>query len=85
MLGQWSSSWSCVCGAILYVDLPVRHRPSGHLASRCSGLILAVLVLIYGFITRKTVIGRHIYAVGGNRHAAELSGVNSPRRSTSWS
>ncbi len=43
------------------------------------GLILAVLVLVYGFISTKTVIGRHIYAVGGNKHAAELSGVRSKR------
>lgn len=43
------------------------------------GLILAVLVLIYGFVSSKTVIGRHIYAVGGNRHAAELSGVQSKK------
>ncbi|MFK3979778.1 multiple monosaccharide ABC transporter permease [Micromonospora sp. NPDC050397] len=40
-----------------------------------SGIILAVLVLIYSFITRNTAGGRHIYAVGGNSRAAELSGV----------
>ncbi len=44
-----------------------------------SGLILGVLVLIYGFIANRTIIGRHVYAVGGNRHAAELSGVRSKR------
>jgi putative multiple sugar transport system permease protein len=43
------------------------------------GLILGVLVLIYGFISTKTVVGRHVYAVGGNRHAADLSGVRSKR------
>jgi len=43
------------------------------------GLILGVLVLIYGFISSKTVVGRHVYAVGGNRHAAELSGVKSKK------
>jgi len=43
------------------------------------GLILAAMVLIYGFISSRTVIGRHIYAVGGNKHAAELSGVRSKR------
>ncbi len=43
------------------------------------GMILAVLVLIYGFISSKTVVGRHVYAVGGNRHAAELSGVQSKK------
>ncbi|PXA72367.1 multiple monosaccharide ABC transporter permease [Cryobacterium arcticum] len=44
-----------------------------------SGIILAVLVVAYSFLTNKTTIGRHIYAVGGNKHAAELSGVNSKR------
>jgi putative multiple sugar transport system permease protein len=43
------------------------------------GIILGVLVIIYGFMSNKTILGRHIYAVGGNRHAAELSGVQSKR------
>ncbi|HEY8295262.1 MAG TPA: sugar ABC transporter permease, partial [Micrococcaceae bacterium] len=43
------------------------------------GIILGVLVVIYGFISSRTIIGRHIYAVGGNRHAAELSGVQSKK------
>ncbi len=50
---------------------------SGRKGFPVSGLILVVLVLVYGFIASKTVLGRHIYAVGGNRHAAELSGVKS--------
>ena len=44
-----------------------------------SGIILGLLVLIYSFITRNTTFGRHIYAVGGNWHAAELSGVKIKR------
>ena len=40
------------------------------------GLILVVLVMIYHTITQKTRFGRHIYAVGGNKNAAALSGVN---------
>lgn len=43
------------------------------------GLILAALVIIYSFATGRTVTGRHIYAVGGNRLAAELSGVNTKK------
>jgi putative multiple sugar transport system permease protein len=43
------------------------------------GLILVGLVLIYSFVTNNTVFGRHIYSVGGNWHAAELSGVNIKR------
>ena len=40
------------------------------------GLILVILVIIYHIITEKTRFGRHIYAVGGNKNAAALSGVN---------
>jgi putative multiple sugar transport system permease protein len=40
------------------------------------GLILLVLVIIYHIITERTRFGRHIYAVGGNKNAAALSGVN---------
>ncbi|MFE7408454.1 multiple monosaccharide ABC transporter permease [Isoptericola sp. NPDC057559] len=40
------------------------------------GVVLAVLVILYNFIASRTVGGRHVYAVGGNRAAAALSGVN---------
>ena len=40
------------------------------------GLILVILVVIYHIITEKTCFGRHIYAVGGNKNSAALSGVN---------
>lgn len=42
-------------------------------------VIVAVLVLIYNFILTRTVFGRHVYAVGGNRKAAILSGINTKR------
>ncbi|MBB5887292.1 multiple monosaccharide ABC transporter permease [Lactovum miscens] len=42
-------------------------------------VIVGVLVLIYHFILTKTVFGRHVYAVGGNRRAAMLSGINTKR------
>ncbi|MDZ5444760.1 multiple monosaccharide ABC transporter permease [Micromonospora sp. 4G57] len=44
-----------------------------------SGIILVALILIYSFYTRNTAGGRHIYAVGGNSRAAELSGVKLKR------
>lgn len=40
------------------------------------GLILVILVVVYHIITQKTTFGRHIYAVGGNKNAAALSGIN---------
>ncbi|MEO8283612.1 MAG: multiple monosaccharide ABC transporter permease [Pseudarthrobacter sp.] len=67
-----------ICGAILYATyLFATGRPGTSFP--IPGLILAVMVLVYGFISSKTVVGRHVYAVGGNRHAAELSGVKSKK------
>ncbi|HEY8701790.1 MAG TPA: multiple monosaccharide ABC transporter permease [Arthrobacter sp.] len=67
-----------ICSAILYATyLFATGRPGTSFP--IPGLILAVLVLVYGFVSSKTVVGRHIYAVGGNRHAAELSGVQSKK------
>lgn len=42
-------------------------------------VILFPFVTIYAFITNQTVIGRRIFAMGGNEKAARLSGVNTPR------
>ena len=42
-------------------------------------VIMLVVVGIYHFITTRTVLGRHIYAVGGNPDAAELSGISVKR------
>ncbi len=42
-------------------------------------LIVGVLVVAYSFVMGRTVFGRHIYAIGGNLHAAILSGVDTKR------
>jgi putative multiple sugar transport system permease protein len=42
-------------------------------------VIMLIVVGIYHFITTRTVLGRHIYAVGGNPEAAELSGISVKR------
>jgi putative multiple sugar transport system permease protein len=39
-------------------------------------VIILLVVIVYHFITTKTVLGRHIYAVGSNPEAAHLSGIN---------
>ena len=38
-------------------------------------IILAALILLYTFILKRTVFGRHVYAMGGNLFAAQMSGV----------
>jgi ABC-type xylose transport system permease subunit len=42
-------------------------------------IILVLLIGLYTFITKKTPIGRHIYAIGGNLEAAKLSGINAKK------
>ena len=37
---------------------------------------VAVVVLIYTYITSKTTVGRYLYAIGGNETATKLSGIN---------
>ncbi len=39
-------------------------------------VVVLIVVAVYDFITSKTVLGRHIYAIGGNPEAAELSGIS---------
>jgi putative multiple sugar transport system permease protein len=41
--------------------------------------LLGVLLVAYTFFTTKTVMGRHIYALGGNEKAARLSGIKTKR------
>lgn len=41
-------------------------------------ILMMFLIVIYTFIANQTVIGRRIYAMGGNEKAAKLSGVNTP-------
>jgi putative multiple sugar transport system permease protein len=40
---------------------------------------IAIILTIYSYITKKTTIGRYLYAVGGNEKATRLSGVNTKR------
>ena len=42
-------------------------------------ITVSLVLLIYTFLTSKTVIGRHLYAMGGNVNAARLSGVKTQR------
>lgn len=42
-------------------------------------ITMAVLTVVYTFLTEKTTIGRRMYAVGGNEKAAKLSGIKTQR------
>ena len=42
-------------------------------------ITMGVLTVIYAFLTERTVLGRRIYALGGNEKAAKLSGIKTER------
>ncbi len=61
-----------IVGAITYVMAIGQGLP-------WTAVVVLVVVLVYNFICNQTVLGRHIYAVGGNPEAAALSGINVSR------
>jgi len=44
-----------------------------------SFIFVIVIAIIFHFFLTRTELGRHIYAVGGNKEAAKLSGINVDR------
>jgi putative multiple sugar transport system permease protein len=52
---------------------------AGYQGLSWTAVVVLIVVLIYDFIASQTVLGRHIYAVGGNPEAAELSGISVKR------
>ncbi|MGG3454505.1 Xylose transport system permease protein XylH [compost metagenome] len=46
-------------------------------------IILFFLIVIYSFVMNRMIAGRHIYALGGNEKAANLSGVKT-KKVTFW-
>jgi putative multiple sugar transport system permease protein len=49
---------------------------AGYQGLSWAAVILVVVVLVYSYLASKTVVGRHVYAVGGNPEAAELNGIS---------
>ncbi len=49
---------------------------SGYRGLSWTAVVILVVFFVYNFITSQTFLGRHIYAVGGNPEAAELSGIS---------
>ncbi len=66
-------------------NIPMRNEAVNFLGAGYIGPIpfpvveLAILVIVFSLFLEHTVIGRQIYAVGSNREAARLSGVNVDR------
>jgi len=64
---------SVLMGFVLYIMISYRGIPYAI-------LVVLVVAVILTFIASSTVFGRQIYAIGGNKEAARLSGINIKRR-----
>jgi len=49
---------------------------AGYQGLSWTAVVVLVVVFVYDFVSTQTVLGRHIYAIGGNPEAAELSGIS---------
>ena len=58
------------------IILAVTYRLAQHKGIPSVLVWVLLVVLVYGYITSNTTVGRYFYAVGGNEKATKLSGIN---------
>lgn len=61
---------------ICVIVMALSYKLAQHKGIPTSLVWVIIVVLVYGYITSKTTIGRYFYAVGGNEKATKLSGIN---------
>jgi D-xylose transport system permease protein len=44
-----------------------------------AGVLILIFLVVLTFLAKRTLFGRHVYAVGGNAEAARRAGINVPR------
>jgi putative multiple sugar transport system permease protein len=76
----WSSLVKIVALAIVigYLTYLFGHGRVGT-SFPVTGVILVLVALLYNFLATRTTLGRGVYAVGGNRIAAQLTGINTKK------
>jgi putative multiple sugar transport system permease protein len=74
-IGLFAVQLAVICGGLMFFV----YRLSQHRGLPMVLVVVVSLVIIYSFITMRTVFGRRIYAFGGNATAASLSGINTKR------
>ena len=77
ILGQWVST-----GLISVVILLLTWQLANHKGIPTVLIWIGLVLGVYQYITTKTAMGRHLYAVGGNEKATALSGVKT--RNVFW-
>lgn len=61
---------------ISLVILAFTYRLAQHKGIPSVLIWVLVVIMVYGYITSNTTVGRYFYAVGGNEKATKLSGIN---------
>jgi len=74
-IGLFAGQLAIVCSVIMFFC----YRLAQHRGLPIVLVMVVVMVMIYSFLTMRTVFGRRIYAFGGNATAARLSGINTKR------
>lgn len=64
-----------VCAAIIFLF----HQIGNHNGMPAVLFLIGIIFIIYSYFTQNSVLGRHLYAMGGNVKAARLSGINTKR------
>ena len=61
---------------IAAVILTFSYRLAQHKGIPSVLIWVLIVIMVYGYITSNTIVGRYFYAVGGNEKATKLSGIN---------
>ena len=61
---------------IAAVILAFSYRLAQHKGIPSVLIWVLIVIMVYGYITSNTTVGRYFYAVGGNEKATKLSGIN---------
>ncbi len=64
-----------ISAAILWIS----YKLASHKGIPTALIWILLVLLVYGYLTTKTRIGRYLYAVGGNEKATRLSGINTKK------
>ncbi|MET9431155.1 MULTISPECIES: multiple monosaccharide ABC transporter permease [unclassified Streptomyces] len=73
--GLWAAKCTAITAAVVAFTLTLASFHGVPVVM----LIMCALLIGLGYVMRNAVIGRHVYALGGNKAAAKLSGVKDKR------
>lgn len=74
-LGGTIVKFALISAVILWIS----YKLASHKGIPTSLIWILLVLLVYGYLTTKTRIGRYLYAVGGNEKATRLSGINTKK------